>query len=742
MFIRSVARRQFAILASTLLLACGSGTSEDVPTDVGGSDFGVSNGASSDSTPSDSTPSDTGMASDADATVDAADPADAALSDAGLPPDTGAAGELRTWIDIPYQQADGWAQRYANLDLYALDDGRLKDVVVYVHGGGWIGGDKSNVGTVPDLIRYFVERGYLLASVNYRLFQSDDAPGAGYREQATDVARALNWLSVHGSEYGARTDGFVLLGYSSGAHVVALTTADPSYLEAEGLGTDVIRGSMSLDVPDYHVPTALALRRGTRFESRLPFLIALFGATEAEQLAGSPAHYLDNPDIPPLLLISAGVKDAEPQRVSNRGSADFKNRLLAAGIPVKHFHFPELAHTELMTRFGQPGDGVSTVVGAYLRRLAHPRSPESLPAALEHAIDEVVSPHVDATGADLARPTAVVVAVVKGEAEAVLGYGSVVADAGIPPGPDDFFAIGSISKLFTGLIVASAEMGGLLSADDRLRDRLASPLGPLVDDRITLGHLLSHHSGLPNFPDNLTVERDVDGDGQPDSSPASPARYYGRDHLLACLEGGGCQPSTPPGTTYLYSNLGVGLLGLALTDATGARDFDRQHQVSLTWRMEMDDTGVLTDHFGDKIDGRSVPGAMPQGPRRSIPVSYAEMGALAASGGLITTGEDMLALLRALAVPGEHPLEGVIARATTPLAAVDGTHRIAYGFDVDESTVDAPVFYKGGVTAGYTAFIIWRPDLEAGVVVLTNRGQFMDVVSIARAVLESLSDPS
>ena len=671
---------------------------------------------------------------------------DTGIGDGGSPSDvgddTGPTATLRTWRDVPYQDADGWAQDLANLDLYALDDGKLKDVAVFVHGGSWVGGDKGNIEAAPDLIDFFVQRGYLLASVNVRLFHSDDSPGAGYAEQATDIARAVKWLTEHASEYGGKTESVVLVGYSSGAHLVALTTTDARYLVAEGLGTDVIRGSISLDVPDYHVPTALALRVDTAFASKIPFLTQLFGASEEEQIAASPANYLDNPNLPPLLLVSAGIKDGAPQLVSNQGTADYKNRLLAAGHDVKHFHFPHREHSELVLLFNKFGDGVSAVVGAYLDRIENPNPSADLPTTLRANIDTAAALYVDASGEDSSLPTALVVGVVKGPTQAVLGYGAVTAGSETPPSPDDFFSIGSVSKLFTGLALANAEAGGTLSADDRLRARLAEPLGALVQEGITLRHLISHHSGLSNFPENLTVFRDVDGNGRNDSTPDSPARNYSLDHLWACFNGGGCQTATPPGSSYEYSNLGVGLLGIALADSAALSDFDQLHQAVVTWRVEMDDTGVLTEHFDQKTLGRAVQGYAPQSSGEVEPVSYPEMGVLASSGGLISTGRNMTSLLRVLTSPTGHSLAPAIATATEPVAVVEGSQSIAYAINIDVATDGTPRFYKGGVTAGYTAYITWRPSEQAGVVVLTNRGQFQAITELGTALLDTITAAS
>ncbi|MEZ5245618.1 MAG: alpha/beta hydrolase [Acidimicrobiales bacterium] len=113
------------------------------------------------------------------------------------------------------------------MDLY-LPDATNAPVVVYLHHGGWTGGDR---GDVPDMVLRFVERGYAVASVGYRL-----APEHPFPAPMHDVKRAIRELKVFGDETGLIDgDALVLYGISAGGQLAAFAAATVGEFEPEGL---------------------------------------------------------------------------------------------------------------------------------------------------------------------------------------------------------------------------------------------------------------------------------------------------------------------------------------------------------------------------------------------------------------------------------------------------------------------------------------------------------------------------
>jgi acetyl esterase/lipase len=139
-----------------------------------------------------------------------------------LPAGYVAAPATDTIRDISYGPDD--AHR---IDLY-LPDNTDAPVVVYLHHGGWTGGDRTEV---PEMVLRFLERGYAVASVGYRL-----APANPFPAPVHDVKRAIRELKVLGDETGLIDgDALVLYGVSAGGHIAAFTAATVGEFEPEGL---------------------------------------------------------------------------------------------------------------------------------------------------------------------------------------------------------------------------------------------------------------------------------------------------------------------------------------------------------------------------------------------------------------------------------------------------------------------------------------------------------------------------
>ena len=99
------------------------------------------------------------------------------------------------------------------LDLYGTPGGALRPVVLFVHGGGFLKGDKAADGWANGAVgRWAATQGWLGAVMNYRL-----APDHGWPAGAEDVAAAVDWLAAHAQEHGGDPSRIVLIGTSAGA---------------------------------------------------------------------------------------------------------------------------------------------------------------------------------------------------------------------------------------------------------------------------------------------------------------------------------------------------------------------------------------------------------------------------------------------------------------------------------------------------------------------------------------------
>jgi acetyl esterase/lipase len=250
------------------------------------------------------------------------------------------------------------------LDVYNSTESANNPVVVWIHGGGWQRGDKSDVATKPWT---FVERGFVFVSINYRFI-----PNVTMKQIAQDVAKAIRWSHDHARDYGGDPDTMFLMGHSAGASLTALVCTDDSYLKAEGLSLAILKGCVPVDGDAYDVPTQIQSVEQRRAES----FTMKFGDAASQKDLSAVTHIAKGKNIPPFLILHvADPKGAAMQRGS-AGSpccpeTDVQSQRLAkaldgAGVPVKVFAAKGKNHTTLDAELGLPGDEATKVLFEFL----------------------------------------------------------------------------------------------------------------------------------------------------------------------------------------------------------------------------------------------------------------------------------------------------------------------------------------------------------------------------------------
>jgi len=121
------------------------------------------------------------------------------------------------------------------LDVFTSspDMGAGKPIVLFVHGGGFVRGDKHRPGdfTYDNVMIWAVTNGFVGVNTNYRL-----APEFAYPNATQDVAAAIAWAREHGAEYGGDPDRIFLWGHSAGASLVGSYLGHPEFHVVEGSG--------------------------------------------------------------------------------------------------------------------------------------------------------------------------------------------------------------------------------------------------------------------------------------------------------------------------------------------------------------------------------------------------------------------------------------------------------------------------------------------------------------------------
>lgn len=197
------------------------------------------------------------------------------------------------------------------LDLYLPPGTEVRPLVIYIHGGGWRGGDKRSHGS---LYRWLAERGYAVASVNYRLSGSDKYPAC-----IDDCTAAVRWLRSKAGEYQFDSKRIGLIGSSAGGHLVALLAVR----NLEGAGVTC--------VVSYYGAHELNQTTGEGVQANTKAPAELIGGTVEEK----PAQWKEascsthvTKDDPPFLLIH-GDKDTT---VPLSESVEFQKKLTTAGV--------------------------------------------------------------------------------------------------------------------------------------------------------------------------------------------------------------------------------------------------------------------------------------------------------------------------------------------------------------------------------------------------------------------------
>ncbi|MFK8005265.1 MAG: serine hydrolase [Saprospiraceae bacterium] len=263
------------------------------------------------------------------------------------------------------------------------------------------------------------------------------------------------------------------------------------------------------------------------------------------------------------------------------------------------------------------------------------------------------------------------------------------------------YEIGSISKVFTSLLLAEMVVEGKMKLDDPIDKYLPNVKVPDYKGvKITLKHLATHNSGLPKLPDNLDLAED----------PSNPYAHYDEKMLLEFLEK--YKLLSEPGTKHEYSNLGVGLLGYILTKQSGlsleklfykkvgGQLFATSTQIKVSkWRKDK----LAFGHMGGDV----VP-------------NWDFQDALSGCGAFKSTTSEMLRFL----------FMQLTLRENNRTAAVELTQELQA--DVDQKMGLGWHFYKenirwhNGGTGGYSSFCGIDLEKNRGVVVLTNSTYSVD----------------
>jgi D-alanyl-D-alanine-carboxypeptidase/D-alanyl-D-alanine-endopeptidase len=272
--------------------------------------------------------------------------------------------------------------------------------------------------------------------------------------------------------------------------------------------------------------------------------------------------------------------------------------------------------------------------------------------------------------------------------------------AGHAPGQAErvIFEIGSISKVFTGILLADAVQAGKLGLDDTLAQRLPVKFADPAVGAVTLKQLATHTSCLPRLPGNLTSATDAD--------PYAPYDNRALFEYLASAKLAGKPPCEAS-----YSNLGFGILGVVLETAW-----------SKPWaELVREKIAVplgMTDTVQELSEAQRSRFAEPwSGGERAQPWTFK---AMAGAGALRSTLADMSRFADALLAGAKGPLGHVwplLAGGHADMPGVGG--KIGLGLIQAKDSGEDAYLHDGG-TGGFRSTLLVRPGSGRAVVVLAS----------------------
>ncbi len=305
--------------------------------------------------------------------------------------------------------------------------------------------------------------------------------------------------------------------------------------------------------------------------------------------------------------------------------------------------------------------------------------------------------------------TGIVVGIIDPKGKRVFAYGTMGVGDTRPVGGDTVFDLGSITKVFTALILSEMVQRSEVALDDPAQEYLPADvhLHTHRGKQITLADLATHTAGFPSRPTNL------------DPSDPKQANGYPTDLLYQFLSS--YVPTRDPGTYYQYSSVGYGLLGELLARKAG-RSYEDLLKERITQPLGMNDTDITPS---TAMRARTPVGY----DSRLVPVAHDKFRVLGSAGALRSTTNDLLTFLEAVLGCRKTPLPPAMesmVRTRRPggtpppsAGARPGSTQVALGWNI-YTDGSREIVWKNGSVSGFRAFMGYEPTARIGVVALIN----------------------
>src|SRR3989338_9713639 len=311
---------------------------------------------------------------------------------------------------------------------------------------------------------------------------------------------------------------------------------------------------------------------------------------------------------------------------------------------------------------------------------------------LKQKIDPVVNDYISSE-----RNVGAIVGIIDGNNQAHWNYGTLEIGQEKAILVDTLFEIGSISKVFTGIILVSLANEGVVSLSDKI-SKYINELPKTTAD-ITLVELSTHTSGLPRLPNNFNP-----------INIKNPYADYTEDPLLKFIRSFTPEKHPTKFDLRYYSNVGVGLLGYILTIAS-KKTYEELLKEKITGPLGMNDTVVSLNEDQLKRFAPGYDAALEL-------TSPWDLNVLVGAGGIRSTAQDMLKFVRANLLPDETSISKPLKLAQE-IQHTNKNLSIGLGWIRDSDEEKSLYFHNGG-TGGYRSLVAFSHETGKGAISLTN----------------------
>jgi len=238
--------------------------------------------------------------------------------------------DIEEFKNIEYKNIN---RKSLQLDIYKQKNvEESAPLLVFIHGGGWQKGERS------DYLIYlidFAKRGYITATVSYRLLKDSPYPGC-----VEDINDAVQWFFQNDEKYGYDPDRIALIGGSAGAHLALLGAYgwESSQVLSDSIQNEKLNHKIKA-VVDIYGPVDLTTDYASTQSLVTSFMVRPYSEIPELYKEGSPLEYADS-DAPPTMILHGTSDNLVPIIQSDR----LKMKLDSLGVPCVYYRVPLWPH--------------------------------------------------------------------------------------------------------------------------------------------------------------------------------------------------------------------------------------------------------------------------------------------------------------------------------------------------------------------------------------------------------------